>query len=526
LAVDRGGTRRQIGGRRPNWESALIFVLGLAVTIALTVNSSISYSNNQRRLTVLQTRLSASILQAAQPDLQAILGRIAGLVAESPDPAATFEKATAEVLAPAGPFVNGTIALVRSGQVQVLDHVGAPVVRALDSPATIALFQEASRSSTLVTSRVVGDGVQRLGYLLSVPGTGGVYVVSMAQQLPVDYRVSTLPGSPSTNMDFALYWGATTDPSSLVETNASHLPLHGTVATVRVPIGNNQVTMVAAARGSLVGAWPEALPWLILGVGLTLAATAAAVTEIQIRRRHDADALYRQQRQMSETLQRALLPRRFPLVEGWEFDGLYVPATLGAEIGGDWYSVVEIDDHSFGFVLGDVSGHDMAAAGVMAGLRHTIRTLMRTRLGPDEVLVQAGTDLEQISDDHFATALVGVVDTSKGIMRLASAGHPPPLLLVGGRAEAVTIEPGPPLGVPGPAPTVTEVPVPAGCTVIAFTDGLVEKRGQGLDCGLADLARAAATGPGPLDELLSHLLGSLTAGDHEDDIAVLAVRCL
>jgi serine phosphatase RsbU (regulator of sigma subunit) len=500
--------------------------LGLLVTTGLTVSSAVSYAHNERRLSSLQTRLTASVLQTAQPQLQATLGRVIGLTAAATEPAATFRAALADELAPKGPFASATLALVKAGQVRVLAHVGSPPIQSLEGTATTQLLLQASRSSSLMTNRVVGDGVQKLGYLISARGPGGVYVMGASQQLPAGRRVTVPAGSPNSNLNFALYFGPSARPAALIETNVGRLPVTGTVSRATVPFGNNVLTLVASPRTSLAGTWAEYLPWGILGLGILLSLAAAGVAENLVRRRTTAEALYDQQRKMSETLQRSLLPRRLPAIPGWEFAARYVPATKGAEIGGDWYSVVEIDDDRFAVVVGDVSGHDLAAAGVMAGLRYSIRTLAKLGIPPDEILDRTTRELEVATDEHFATVLVGVVDTRMQELTVASAGHLPPLVLHEGHPEFLRVCPGVPLGIPGPKPHALTVPFAAGSTLVAFTDGLIEQRGQPIDAGLERLA-ATATAAGSEaspDDLIVHLLTSLAGRDQEDDIAVLAVQ--
>jgi Stage II sporulation protein E (SpoIIE) len=522
------GSETAIGWRgrwRRHGQAGVVLAVGFLITAGLTVSSALSYAKNERRLTSLETRLTASVLQTAQPQLQATLGRVIGLTATAKDHVATFRAEMAGELAPQGQFSSATLAVVQAGQVRILGHIGTAPLQELTSKATTQVFLQASRTSSLVTNRVVAGGAQKLGYLLSARGPDGVYVVGASQQLPTGHRVSVPSGSPDSNLNFALYFGPSATPAALIETNAARLPLTGTVTQATVPFGNNVLTLVASPRGPLAGRWAQYLPWGILGLGIAFSLGAAVITENLIRRRRTTESLYLQQRRMSETLQRSLLPRRLPAVPGWDFAARYVPAAQGAEIGGDWYSVVEVDDHRFAIVVGDVSGHDMAAAGVMAALRYTIRALAKQGIPPNEVLDQASQELDVATDGHFATALIGLVDTGRHEMVLASAGHPPPLIVTDGRSEYVGLIPGLPLGVRGgPRPAPTTVPVPPGATIVAFTDGLVEKRTQSLDTGLSQLARAAAGTPSGPDDLIDQVLERLSSGDQEDDIAVLAVH--
>jgi serine phosphatase RsbU (regulator of sigma subunit) len=526
--VETIGVREHAAGWGAGWrrhrQASTLLLLGLLITAGLTVSSALSYANNERRLTSLQTRLTASVLQTAQPQLQATLGRVIGLTATAGDPVATFRTAMAGELAPRGPFASATVAVVHAGRVRVLGHVGSAPLQGLTSAASTEVLLQAARTSSLVTDRVVAGGVQKLGYLLSAPGSAGVYVVGASQQLPAGRRVSVPAGSPDANLSFALYFGPSPSPAALIETNARRLPLTGTVSRATVPFGNNVLTLVASPRTSLAGMWAEYLPWGILGLGILLSLAAAGVAENLVRRRRTAEALYTQQRRMSETLQRSLLPRKLPDVPGWEFAARYVPATSGAEIGGDWYSVVEVDNHRVALVVGDVSGHDIAAAGVMAALRYTIRTLAKQGIPPGEILDRTSQELDVTTDEHFATVLVGLLDTRMQQMTLASAGHPPPLLIHEGRAEYLGLSPGVPLGVRGgPRPEPITIHFLPGTTLVAFTDGLIEKREQSLDVGLAQLAAAAESSAEP-DDLIARLVTALASRDQEDDIAVLAIR--
>lgn len=516
---------------RRHWQAALAVFLGLVVTVGLTVSSALSYSNNEQKLTSLQTRLTASVIQTAQPELQAELGRVVGLTAAAPNPVAAFQAAMASELAPRGQFASSTLAVVKDGHINVLAHLGSAVLQPLASKATVKLFVEAAHSSVLVTSRVVGTTSQKLGYLMAARGPNGVFVVGASQQLPVGRRVQLPAGSPYANLNFALYFGPSATAAALVETDATRLPLTGTVAKAAVPFGNNVLTLVASPRQPLASAWSEYLPWGVLALGMLLSVGFAGTTELLVRRRRDAELvasasqeLYQQQRKMSETLQRSLLPKRLPSRAGWEFAARYQPATKAAEIGGDWYSVVEIDNDKFVVVIGDVSGHDIAAAGVMAALRYTIRTLAKQGISPERVLQQTTTELDIASDDRFATVLIGVIDPRMEEITLASAGHLPPLLLKDGRIEYLEIPPGVPLGVPGPQYKATTLHFPPGSTLITFTDGLIERRGEPLDSGLDQLAATVVGSPADAGHLISHVLDELTTPEQEDDIAVLVVR--
>jgi serine phosphatase RsbU (regulator of sigma subunit) len=231
------------------------------------------------------------------------------------------------------------------------------------------------------------------------------------------------------------------------------------------------------------------------------------------------------QRSIAESLQRALLPRKLPELPGLQVAAQYLPGVEGVEIGGDWYDLMPLPDGRFFFVVGDVSGRGVEAGAVMASLRFAIRAYAGDGLAPEAVLVRLTHLLDLDRDKHFATVLCGIGDIAAREITLANAGHPPPLLVADGTGELVRTPVGPPIGVSPFAeyPSVT-VAVPDGATLIAYTDGLIERRGEDLADSLARLRTAAAARPaGDLDALLTHLVDTFSA-DAPDDTAVLGVR--
>jgi serine phosphatase RsbU (regulator of sigma subunit) len=222
-------------------------------------------------------------------------------------------------------------------------------------------------------------------------------------------------------------------------------------------------------------------------------------------------------------LQHALLPKALPVVAGMELAARYIPSATGVEIGGDWYSVVRTDAGRLVFVVGDVSGHGVDAASLMGSLRYTVRALARLGLGPAEILGRAGSEIDIGADGHFATALVGSIDLEADTMTLASAGHPPAVLVRPGEAVVCRAALGPPLGL-GLGPyrsTTTEFP--RGWSLLAYTDGLIERRTRGIDEGIEALTVVAADGPRGANSLVDHVVAGLTDGRNDDDIAVLCI---
>jgi serine phosphatase RsbU (regulator of sigma subunit) len=237
------------------------------------------------------------------------------------------------------------------------------------------------------------------------------------------------------------------------------------------------------------------------------------------------DRLYRQQRGIAADLQKALLPG-LPAVEGLQVAARYRAGADALEVGGDWYDVMERRPGSVAFVVGDVSGHGLAAATTMAALRFAVRGFLSEGHAIEGVLARLRGLLDVSTDHQFATVLLGELDVAAGRLHLVCAGHFPPLLVDGDGARPVDVPVAPPVGVDvgTPFPAVT-VELPPGTTLLAFSDGLVERRGEVVDTGLARLAAVAtATGARPLDDTVDRVLDELTGGGTQDDTVLLALR--
>ena len=326
---------------------------------------------------------------------------------------------------------------------------------------------------------------------------------------------------------------------NLATTNVplDQLPLTGGTASAVIPFGDTSLTLVARPHDQLGSPSAAARPWILLVGGLLLTAVAAFAVGLVIRGRRRAERdgrtigdlydrlehLYAEQRGIAETLQRSLLPAFNPDVRNLEIGSRYVAGGKGVEIGGDWYSIIPLDEKHYGFVVGDVSGHGVDAASVMARLRFTIRAYLAEGHAPDVALDLCARQFDVVRDGHFATVLVGVGDVVTGELVLSSAGHFAPLVVHAGRAEYVRCEQSPPLGTSTKQHTATTVVLEPGSTVLMFTDGLIERRTESLDVGLERLASSAVGSEGSPDDLLDAVLGDVD-GDPEDDIALLAFR--
>jgi serine phosphatase RsbU (regulator of sigma subunit) len=236
------------------------------------------------------------------------------------------------------------------------------------------------------------------------------------------------------------------------------------------------------------------------------------------------------QRGMSEALQRSLLTRA-PRLPGLEVAVRYHPAAEEAHIGGDWYDAFEMPGGSLVLVVGDVAGHDRAAAATMAQLRNVLRGVTYTlAAGPAAALSGLDRAVHGLAIDAVATAVlatVGPADPSGNrLLRWSNAGHPPPVLVEpDGRARLLERDAETLLGLE----TVTrrsdqEELLRPGSTVVLFTDGLVERRGVSLDDSL-DWLLTTLSGrtDRTAEDVCDHLLGEVR-DPLADDVALLVMR--
>ena len=240
---------------------------------------------------------------------------------------------------------------------------------------------------------------------------------------------------------------------------------------------------------------------------------------------------HNQQAQLAEALQRSLLTEPPPL-PGVQVATRYVPAAEAARVGGDWYDAFALHDGTPVIVIGDVTGHDTAAAAAMGQLRGLLRGVAHAGGGgPAEVLRAFDAAVVDLHPDTLATAALACIDRDpegRTRVRWASAGHPPPALIRGSNgAELLGGTHGELLlGVDPTVPrTESTVTLEPGDTVLLYTDGLVERRDAPLDEGLRRLLAALADlSSRPVDELCDGLLDRMLPSTPQDDVALVVLR--
>ncbi|MGV9453747.1 SpoIIE family protein phosphatase [Streptomyces sp. NPDC003635] len=241
----------------------------------------------------------------------------------------------------------------------------------------------------------------------------------------------------------------------------------------------------------------------------------------------DRARLYDTKHDLAHSLQQALLPRSLPDITGLRVAARYLPATRGMEIGGDFYDVLRLGDTAADAVIGDVQGHNAAAAALMGQVRTAVHAHATLGTPPDQVLHRTNRLLIDLAPELFTSCLYARLDFARGQATLASAGHPPPLLrLPDGDTRPVPLEPGPLLGIdPAAEFAVTEVSLPEGALLALYTDGLVETPGADIEDAINRLARhLAASDDRELDALIDNLLSKAdSSGRRTDDIALLVL---
>ncbi|RAG83334.1 hypothetical protein DN069_22705 [Streptacidiphilus pinicola] len=239
--------------------------------------------------------------------------------------------------------------------------------------------------------------------------------------------------------------------------------------------------------------------------------------------------LYQGLKHAAEQFQLRMLPT-LPDLGPLEIDVRYEPASEVTRLGGDWYDALTLPDGATCVVVGDVTGHDVEAAPLMGQIRNMLRALVYDHGGPTSlVLSKLDHALTMFPEPPTATLVLGRIEEADGAYTLhwSNAGHPPPLL-VGADGSTRYLAPshhGIPVGIDPAVPRYDHAhPLPAGSTLLLFTDGLVERRGEDIDVGLTALAgHAGRLARAPLREVCSELVAG-PGPARDDDVAVLALR--
>ncbi|MBD5655531.1 MAG: serine/threonine-protein phosphatase [Candidatus Eremiobacteraeota bacterium] len=240
------------------------------------------------------------------------------------------------------------------------------------------------------------------------------------------------------------------------------------------------------------------------------------------RRAFQANLLYENEKRIAHSLQEAFLQKSLPFSPTVGLHGTYVPASLEAQVGGDWYDAFELPDKRILFSIGDVAGHGLDAAIVMSRVRQTILAAALHENDPSIVLARANQSI-LFQDARMVTAICGYIDPRTLEIVYATAGHPPPVMARAGGAAEFLPHDGIPLGIMADATYRTFVAHALnGEIMVLYTDGVTEHK-RDLFVGearLLEAARLAADAPDPA----AAIRAAIFAGSAPvDDVAILTI---
>ena len=234
------------------------------------------------------------------------------------------------------------------------------------------------------------------------------------------------------------------------------------------------------------------------------------------------------ERHVAQTLQRSMLTTQLPDVPGVELAVLYLPGSRESQVCGDWYDVIRLPDGRFGVAIGDVVGRGIDAAATMSQLRTALRAYAIEGVGPADVVRKLHRLVDHLEEGLGTTLAYLELDPATREVCHVSAGHLPLLRIdASGRPTFLSGARSTPLGTleDGVDLPHDRLVLEAGETLLLYTDGLVERRDEGIIARLHQLQEAVVGAPAGLQECIEHVTTMLT-GDavRFDDVAVLALR--
>ena len=231
---------------------------------------------------------------------------------------------------------------------------------------------------------------------------------------------------------------------------------------------------------------------------------------------------------VAETLQHSVLPDSLPKIPGLDLAVRYIPGADGIEVGGDWYDAFPLGDDLVGLAVGDVVGHSITSASIMAQVRNLLRAYAVDTVQPADVLHRTNTAMARLLPDAMATVVYAVLDPATGEFSYANAGHPAPVYTArSGQVEYLETSGGAMLGTPGDGTFSTgHRRLAPGSGLLLYTDGLIEDRRRDITEGFTALAKAMGPAASRSAEqtctaVQAALLGSATRAD---DVCLLAAR--
>jgi serine phosphatase RsbU (regulator of sigma subunit) len=516
----------------------LALLIGFAVTAALTITAHTLYKHNEDRVLGLRVKEEAQVLATGLPGVQTPLASAAALADATNG---NRKKFRAFIRPYVGLGQGRAFVSVSLWQLNAIGRGPKVVVGTspqLSTAAAKPFLTHAEMNAQLSVRPMLNGPAPDVGYAMTAHGASA-YAAYAESFLPAQHYSPAPPNSAFSDLNYAIYLGNTQQTQNLVLTSVRHPPIPGHQAVAKIPFGDMVLTLAVSARRPLGGTLPQRLPWIIAITGAVLTLLASLLMfrlsqgrESATRLAHTLEdiaaenrRLYGEQRDIAQTLQHSLLPEELPRLHGADASARYQAGEQGVDVGGDWYDVITLADDRVLMVVGDVSGRGLRAATTMAALRHAIHAYAAENNSPAEILTKLSRLLSVTEGGKLATVMCAVLEIPEHRVTLANAGHLPPLLIDETGVGFLNGPVGPPIGMEqGASYQAKTYPVPSRATLLGFTDGLVERRGETLDQGLARLRRAAMSNHSALPELLESLLSNLRGDRPEDDTAIVGIR--
>jgi hypothetical protein len=239
----------------------------------------------------------------------------------------------------------------------------------------------------------------------------------------------------------------------------------------------------------------------------------------------DNAQLHSETKEAAVRLQQAVLPHIDTNIAGWDLASYYSPAGR-TDVGGDFYDAIPVSDGRLVLFVGDVMGRGVAAAAAMAHMRASIRSYISIDPSPDVVMRQLDRMFDMYNMSQLVTVVYMLADPQQRRVSVLNAGHPPPVILrADGQVEQLPATEDAPLGIAAEERSLQHVSLHKGDTLLAFTDGLIERRTEDIDEGQRRLCEAVPRLAGrALGPAIADMVDAVRDHTREDDVAVLGAR--
>jgi serine phosphatase RsbU (regulator of sigma subunit) len=513
--------------------SAIVLLIALGATAATTWGTYTVVRDQEDRL--LNGRVSELnlLLTNSISAYPSTLSGQGGILKATKGSIAAFEQA-AQTAATDDPAMPTYAWLGQSGdtsQFVVLAAVGAILHTGDVVSGELARAGAAALRRPDLVATTPFDPDRKLAFVMGPPATPAGTVIIRETVIGPVQAPRAAGSAPFNELDVAIYAGPTQAKETALAATTDKLPLHGDVRTTSLNSGSVHWLVAVKARHPLVGGVAANAWWVTLLVGLVGAMLLALVVETARRRRDAALALYASEHQVAETLQRSLLPQ-LPAIDGLDVAARYIAGSKGQEVGGDWFDVFPTAGEQVAITVGDVIGHDLAAASAMAQIRSAVRAYGVGGDQPRSVINRLDELVKALGLTQLATVVYGVLSPADAdgsrVLDYTNAGHPAPLIRrADGRVEqldsADSILIGAPVAVEH---TQAQVRLEVGATLLLFTDGLIEEPGGSLDKATADVVSAFEQhgAAADLTAVCQRVIETTTGRELRDDIALLVIR--